>query len=313
MDYSSIANLPNLGPGSTGDSVKTLQQFLVQNGFLTQDQMNTGPGIYGPKTTAAVAAWQQQAGFNTQGNPGYFGPLSKSYITTQLSAPTSSTTPPPPAPTNTTSSLQKSVLGAVADVAASTAATGTPPLSFADALKVAANDPNIVSKYADMLGLDKQGFSQQLQQLQAAAGTSAQQFQTQFENERTKLAEASAAAGTAYSGFRGEAQKQLAQNENGIVTSSRSQQQDALNKLTSAYEAKYGTGSTIPASLNFTDPALASNVSASGLKTAGNTTPTTLTGELAGNITGTVAPAKAADITSSALQSYQTAQFPNVN
>ncbi len=311
MDYSSIASLPNLGPGSTGDSVKTLQQWLVQNGFLTQDQMNTGPGIYGPKTTAAVAAWQQQAGFNTQGNPGYFGPLSKTYITTQMSAPSTNTTPPAPS-TTTPSSLQKSVLGAVADVATSAAATGKPPLSFADALKVAAADPNIVAKYSDMLGLDKQGFAQQLTQLGAASSTSAQQFQTQFENERTKLAEAHAAAGTAYSGFRGEAQKQLGQEENGIVTSSRSQQQDALNKLTTAYEAKYGTGATVPASLNFTDPSLASNVSLSGLKTPGSTTPTPQTGELAGGITGSVAPAKSADITSSALNSYQTAQFPNV-
>lgn len=81
--------LPNLGPGSSGADVRILQQWLVENGYLTQAQMNTGPGIYGPKTTAAVSAWQAKSGFNTQGNPGYFGPLSKTYLQTTTSASTS--------------------------------------------------------------------------------------------------------------------------------------------------------------------------------------------------------------------------------
>lgn len=36
----------------------SLQSWLVQNGFMTQQAMNTGPGIYGPKTTAANAQAQ---------------------------------------------------------------------------------------------------------------------------------------------------------------------------------------------------------------------------------------------------------------
>ena len=34
----------------------SLQMWLVQNSFMTQAQMNTGPGTYGPRTTAAVGA-----------------------------------------------------------------------------------------------------------------------------------------------------------------------------------------------------------------------------------------------------------------
>lgn len=80
VSTSQLTNLPNLGPGSRGNSVRTLQQWLVENDFMTQAQMNTGPGIYGPRTKAAVAAWQSKAGFDTQGNPGFFGPISKQYL-----------------------------------------------------------------------------------------------------------------------------------------------------------------------------------------------------------------------------------------
>ena len=75
-----IATLPNLQPGSQGNDVLTLQNYLVSQGYLTQDELNTGPGIYGPKTTAAVAKMQQQLGIDPQGNPGFFGPLTKTAL-----------------------------------------------------------------------------------------------------------------------------------------------------------------------------------------------------------------------------------------
>lgn len=85
--------LPNLGPRSSGADVRILQQWLVENGYLTQAQMNTGPGTYGQRTKAAVASWQTSKGINTAGNPGYFGPLSKTYLQTTVSAPTAPTSP----------------------------------------------------------------------------------------------------------------------------------------------------------------------------------------------------------------------------
>ena len=74
----------NLGPGLQNDpnQVRALQSALVAAGYMTQAQMNTGPGIYGPQTTAAVATWQKQNGIPTSGNDGFFGPVSKNFIST---------------------------------------------------------------------------------------------------------------------------------------------------------------------------------------------------------------------------------------
>lgn len=67
----------NLGPGSKGEQVKTLQNWLISQGF---DISAGATGYYGDQTKAAVAAWQQKAGFDTGGNPGYFGPRSIAYL-----------------------------------------------------------------------------------------------------------------------------------------------------------------------------------------------------------------------------------------
>jgi peptidoglycan hydrolase-like protein with peptidoglycan-binding domain len=66
----------NLQPGQSGPEVAKLQQFLLQQGLLTQADISTGPGIYGPKTTAAVKKWQQQNGVDNTSGPGYWGPRS---------------------------------------------------------------------------------------------------------------------------------------------------------------------------------------------------------------------------------------------
>jgi len=44
--------------GNTGPEVQKLQDALVARGYMTRDQVNTGYGIYGPRTTAAVSALQ---------------------------------------------------------------------------------------------------------------------------------------------------------------------------------------------------------------------------------------------------------------
>lgn len=63
-----------LQPGATGASVKQLQDYLVNQGLMTQAQVNTGYGTYGPQTTAAVKALQQKLGVDNSSGPGYFGP-----------------------------------------------------------------------------------------------------------------------------------------------------------------------------------------------------------------------------------------------
>ncbi len=78
-----------LQPGNTGDNVKALQDYLVSQGLMTQEQVNTGYGTYGPQTTAAVAALQQKLGVDNSTGVGYFGPKTLSAIESQSSQNTS--------------------------------------------------------------------------------------------------------------------------------------------------------------------------------------------------------------------------------
>lgn len=57
----------DVGPGDSGSDVEGLQSGLVQAGFMTNAQMATGPGIFGPQTEASVRALQTQAGLPVTG------------------------------------------------------------------------------------------------------------------------------------------------------------------------------------------------------------------------------------------------------
>lgn len=70
----------SLQPGMTGPAVEQLQKYLVQIGYMSPDDMATGPGIYGPKTTAAVAKLQQDKGVDNSTGPGYWGPKTMAVI-----------------------------------------------------------------------------------------------------------------------------------------------------------------------------------------------------------------------------------------
>ncbi|MFY0563145.1 N-acetylmuramoyl-L-alanine amidase [Archangium lansingense] len=85
--------------GSTGAGVKQLQSALVKLGHMTQAQMNTGPGIYGPGTEAAVKKFQAQWKLGVDGE---YGPKTKAALEKALSGqkppsstPTNPTNPPP--------------------------------------------------------------------------------------------------------------------------------------------------------------------------------------------------------------------------
>ncbi len=463
-----------LGPGSTGTQVDQLQKWLVQLGYLSSSDYQTGPGTYGPKTTAAVTKLQQTLGVNNSSGPGYWGPQTISSVqsdfgysaaansptssgtttagtstpsntatalTTTSSSNTQSSTPSnnnlnlqpvpqsqavtgslyapqgynlpangsyikingnayrvnsggilipasaigdPPAwysnapdistfapgyvaPTSNTGTPSPTggtiVGGTLQDLSinaangqsgtSSTAATGNAynpllanygitsdvfaqasavqqaqMLSIVDkattlysnsggtvtreqAMAAAANDPNIISKYADQAKLDANAFQQSLQQIQTATSTTAQNQKTQFENERKQLADASAAAGQAYSGFRNKAQQDLAQNEQGIVTSTRSQLQQNLQDLTTQFESKYGSAAATAATASYVDPYAASNISVAGQYSPTTAPASTLSGTLAGGITGSQQVAKAADIASTASNLVTLGQVPN--
>lgn len=57
----------NLDKGDRGAQVRKLQNMLVKLGFMTQAQMNTGPGIFGDKTEAALKRFQRSANLADDG------------------------------------------------------------------------------------------------------------------------------------------------------------------------------------------------------------------------------------------------------
>ncbi len=59
--------------GANGTIVRALQDNLVRLGYMTRDQVNTGPGIFGPQTDAALRSFQSAQGITRDG---IFGPES---------------------------------------------------------------------------------------------------------------------------------------------------------------------------------------------------------------------------------------------
>lgn len=204
------------------------------------------------------------------------------------------------------SSTQQAVVSVATGAANALYNANASNVTLSQALSSAANDPTITAKYADALKMDTNTFQQNLQQIQQATSTTAQQQQQQFENDRQALAKQQAAAGTAYSGFRQQAQDQLGEQESGIVQSSKSALQQQLNNATSQFEAKYGTSATNPATAIYQDPNASSNRSLSGLYTPSTPTTENLTGTTVGGVTGSNNTAKQQDINNLAGQ-YVTA------
>ncbi|MFL5346031.1 MAG: peptidoglycan-binding protein [Hyalangium sp.] len=81
----------DLQRGSTGPAVQQLQDDLVKLGYLTQAQVQTGPGIFGPQTETAVKRFQADHGVP---QTGYFGPMTRAAMNQALQGSTGSTPPP---------------------------------------------------------------------------------------------------------------------------------------------------------------------------------------------------------------------------
>ncbi|WP_395806662.1 glucosaminidase domain-containing protein [Archangium minus] len=64
----------DLERGAKGAEVEKLQKALVKLGFMTQAEMNTGPGTFGPRTQGALKEFQEAHGVK---NTGYYGPLTR--------------------------------------------------------------------------------------------------------------------------------------------------------------------------------------------------------------------------------------------
>lgn len=98
----------DLSRGASGDDVRRLQTALVRLGHMTQEQMNTGPGTFGPRTFAALQSFQQHHGVPATG---FYGPLTRAALAAALAkadryAPAPAPTPAPPVATEPTPSGQ---------------------------------------------------------------------------------------------------------------------------------------------------------------------------------------------------------------
>ncbi len=92
----SVSVPPNdLSLGMQGPEVQALQTALVHLGHMSQATMDTGPGIFGPGTEAALKSFQGAHGVPATG---YYGPLSRAALQQALggAAPTQPTTPTSP-------------------------------------------------------------------------------------------------------------------------------------------------------------------------------------------------------------------------
>jgi predicted chitinase/LysM repeat protein len=64
----------DLEKGARGPAVEQLQKALVKAGHLSQADMNTGPGVFGPKTQGALKEFQRAHGVP---DTGYYGPKTR--------------------------------------------------------------------------------------------------------------------------------------------------------------------------------------------------------------------------------------------
>ncbi|WP_224360811.1 peptidoglycan recognition protein family protein [Hyalangium versicolor] len=83
-----------LRKGDEGPKVKQLQDALVQLKYMTKEQVATGPGVFGPKTEAAVKKFQADQKLP---NTGFYGDQTHAALKKEL-AKTGGTTPPPSTP-----------------------------------------------------------------------------------------------------------------------------------------------------------------------------------------------------------------------
>lgn len=64
---SQLENKSPLKKGMEGQNISKLQDFLISKGYMTAEQKSTGPGKFGPKTEAALKAFQREHGLKDDG------------------------------------------------------------------------------------------------------------------------------------------------------------------------------------------------------------------------------------------------------
>ncbi|MCS6885115.1 MAG: peptidoglycan-binding protein [Acidobacteriota bacterium] len=140
----------DLQRGSTGPEVRKLQDNLVKLGYMTRDEVNTGPGIFGPRTEAAVKRFQAANGIP---QTGYFGPMTRTAMEKALRADRPTTPQPTPQPPSTTPSSSNAILNEYNPTGASarTARQDGLPGGVSSSHRMAENDLNRVLKYKEAI------------------------------------------------------------------------------------------------------------------------------------------------------------------
>lgn len=85
----------DLERGSSGEGVRQLQTALVELGYMTQAQMNTGPGTFGSQTEGSLKKFQQAHGVDAIG---VYGPKTRAAFQALGATIGGAGTPPTPAP-----------------------------------------------------------------------------------------------------------------------------------------------------------------------------------------------------------------------
>ncbi len=110
------------------------------------------------------------------------------------------------------------------------------------AMAAAANDPDIKAKYGDSLAMAQSSLQKNLGFINEEYGQTLTQEQKDWELASKNLKEQQAAAGTAYSGFREQAQQKLDTDQSGIIASTKRSLQQNLNALGQGIESQFGSG-----------------------------------------------------------------------
>jgi peptidoglycan hydrolase-like protein with peptidoglycan-binding domain len=78
---SSAVPQTDLERGESGPEVEKLQHALVQLGYMTEQQVRTGPGVFGPQTEAALKRFQTEHGVPSTGT---YGPQTRKALSSEV-------------------------------------------------------------------------------------------------------------------------------------------------------------------------------------------------------------------------------------
>lgn len=154
-----------LSPGQSGAEVQKLQNYLVQTGYMTQEQVNTGYGYYGTQTTEAVRRLQEDLGVDNSTGVGYWGPRTTTAVqtaTANLQNNNTGTTPTNTGTTPTNTNTGTTPTTPIGSTTGNNTSTGITLQQFNSAMQ----DPVFTSWYAnpenktqfDALSFDQKSF-----------------------------------------------------------------------------------------------------------------------------------------------------------